>query len=56
MDFQIWCGPAMGAFNEWVKGSFLENPEERMVKVVSLNILIGAAVILRKMAFANTGS
>ena len=24
MDYQIWCGPAMGAFNEWVAGSFLE--------------------------------
>ncbi|MEO8000458.1 MAG: PfaD family polyunsaturated fatty acid/polyketide biosynthesis protein, partial [Arenimonas sp.] len=22
-DFQIWCGPAMGAFNRWVTGSFL---------------------------------
>ena len=20
---QIWCGPAMGAFNDWVRGSFL---------------------------------
>jgi trans-AT polyketide synthase/acyltransferase/oxidoreductase domain-containing protein len=24
MDYQIWCGPAMGAFNDWVRGSFLE--------------------------------
>ncbi|MFC1817240.1 PfaD family polyunsaturated fatty acid/polyketide biosynthesis protein, partial [Thermodesulfobacteriota bacterium] len=23
IDYQIWCGPSMGAFNEWVKGSFL---------------------------------
>ncbi len=23
MDYQIWCGPAMGAFNRWVRGSFL---------------------------------
>jgi len=21
-DYQIWCGPAMGAFNRWVQGSF----------------------------------
>jgi trans-AT polyketide synthase, acyltransferase and oxidoreductase domains len=20
IDYQIWCGPAMGAFNEWVQG------------------------------------
>ena len=26
-DFQIWCGPAMGAFNSWVRGSFLEKPD-----------------------------
>ena len=31
IDYQIWCGPAMGAFNGWVKGSFLEEPEERSV-------------------------
>ena len=26
LDYQIWCGPAMGAFNAWVRGSFLEPP------------------------------
>ena len=25
LDYQVWCGPAMGAFNEWAKGSFLEH-------------------------------
>ena len=29
MDYQIWCGPAMAAFNDWVRGSFLEQPENR---------------------------
>ncbi len=24
VDYQVWCGPAMGAFNEWAKGSHLE--------------------------------
>ena len=28
VDYQVWCGPAMGAFNEWTKGSFLEQPGE----------------------------
>jgi hypothetical protein len=37
----------MGAFNEWVKGSFLERPENRRVVTVALNILQGAAVLLR---------
>ena len=47
IDYQVWCGPAMGAFNEWVKGSFLERPENRRVVTVALNILYGAAVLLR---------
>jgi trans-AT polyketide synthase/acyltransferase/oxidoreductase domain-containing protein len=47
VDYQIWCGPAMGAFNEWVKGTFLENVAERRVASVALNLLHGAAVLLR---------
>jgi trans-AT polyketide synthase/acyltransferase/oxidoreductase domain-containing protein len=39
VDYQIWCGPAMAAFNDWVRGSFLE--------AVALNILYGAAVLTR---------
>jgi PfaD family protein len=47
MDYQIWCGPAMGAFNQWVKGSFLEKPENRKTVVVAMNLLCGAAVATR---------
>lgn len=47
VDYQVWCGPAMGAFNEWVKGSWLEAPANRTVTVVAQNILYGAAVIAR---------
>jgi trans-AT polyketide synthase/acyltransferase/oxidoreductase domain-containing protein len=47
LDYQVWCGPAMGAFNEWVKGSFLEQPRNRRVVTVAFNILYGAAVLLR---------
>ena len=47
IDYQVWCGPAMGAFNEWVAGSFLEAPERRTVATVALNILYGAAVLTR---------
>ncbi len=46
-DYQIWCGPAMGAFNEWVKGSFLEPVENRSVVQVGLNLLEGAAHVTR---------
>ncbi|MFO7578337.1 MAG: PfaD family polyunsaturated fatty acid/polyketide biosynthesis protein [Pelovirga sp.] len=47
IDYQIWCGPAMGAFNEWVRGSFLEPPGARRVVTVASNILFGAAVLQR---------
>ncbi len=47
IDFQIWCGPAIGAFNEWAKGSFLEKPENRKTVTVAMNLLLGAAILTR---------
>ena len=47
LDYQIWCGPAMGAFNAWTRGSFLEKPEARSAPQIALNLLEGAAVITR---------
>jgi trans-AT polyketide synthase, acyltransferase and oxidoreductase domains len=47
MDYQIWCGPAMGAFNAWVAGSFLEPVAHRTVEQIARNLLEGAAVITR---------
>ncbi|MBU1109448.1 MAG: PfaD family polyunsaturated fatty acid/polyketide biosynthesis protein [Candidatus Riflebacteria bacterium] len=47
LDFQIWCGAAMGAFNEWAKGSFFENQANRKAVDVSMNMLYGAALELR---------
>jgi trans-AT polyketide synthase/acyltransferase/oxidoreductase domain-containing protein len=47
IDYQIWCGPCIGAFNAWVKGSFLEKPQNRKSVNVALNLLLGASVITR---------
>lgn len=47
MDYQVWCGPAMGAFNDWAKGSYLELPENRRVVDVALHLLTGAAYLTR---------
>ena len=47
VDYQIWCGPAMGAFNEWTKGSWLAELAARNVATVALNILYGVTVIAR---------
>lgn len=55
IDYQIWCGPAMGAFNEWVKGSFLEPPENRRTTTVAMNLLYGAALISRLNSLKNQG-
>jgi trans-AT polyketide synthase, acyltransferase and oxidoreductase domains len=55
MDLQIWCGPAMGAFNAWVAGSFLEALEERTVAQIAFNMLEGAAVITRAQQLRSAG-
>jgi len=55
MDYQIWCGPAMGAFNEWVHGSPLEAVTERRVAVVAMNLLFGAAMQLRQQCWRAQG-
>ncbi|MEU5715847.1 PfaD family polyunsaturated fatty acid/polyketide biosynthesis protein [Streptomyces sp. NPDC020403] len=46
-DYQIWCGPAMGAFNRWVAGTFLADPAHRSAVQIALNLLEGAAVLTR---------
>ncbi|MEV7866732.1 PfaD family polyunsaturated fatty acid/polyketide biosynthesis protein [Streptomyces sp. NPDC088124] len=46
-DYQIWCGPAMGAFNRWAAGTFLAEPANRSVVQIALNLLEGAAVLTR---------
>ncbi|QEP41685.1 PfaD family polyunsaturated fatty acid/polyketide biosynthesis protein [Ectothiorhodospiraceae bacterium BW-2] len=47
LDYQIWCGPALGAFNRWVAGSFLEPLANRHIAQVALNLLEGAALYTR---------
>jgi PfaD family protein len=55
VDYQIWCGPAMGAFNAWVAGSFLEPAENRGVVQIALNLLEGAAVVTRAQQLRSFG-
>ena len=55
MDYQIWCGQAMGAFNAWVRGSFLEAPEQRGAVQIALNLLEGAAAITRAQQLRTYG-
>lgn len=55
IDYQIWCGPSIGAFNEWTQGSFLARPENRRVVTVAMNLLVGAAVVTRANWLSNQG-
>lgn len=54
-DYQVWCGPAMGAFNQWCRGTRLENPSERTVADVALQLLRGAAYLSRLQTLAALG-
>ncbi|MDX2199232.1 MAG: PfaD family polyunsaturated fatty acid/polyketide biosynthesis protein [Phycisphaerae bacterium] len=46
-DYQIWCGPAMGAFNDWTRGGPLALPENREVVTIAENLMAGAAKLTR---------
>jgi PfaD family protein len=55
MDYQVWCGPAMGAFNRWARGSFLADLGHRSAVQVALNLLEGAAVATRAQQMRSFG-
>ncbi|MGL4422266.1 MAG: PfaD family polyunsaturated fatty acid/polyketide biosynthesis protein [Gemmataceae bacterium] len=55
LDYQVWCGPAMGAFNEWARGSVLEGAAGRTIELVALNLLVGGCVMLRQAALRQAG-
>lgn len=45
-DYQVHCGSALGAFNQWVKGSSIESWRNRHVDEIGEKIIEGAAKIL----------
>lgn len=47
VDYQIWCGPSMGAFNSWVAGTYLQDPANRRVTEVAWHLMNGAAYLYR---------
>jgi trans-AT polyketide synthase, acyltransferase and oxidoreductase domains len=47
IDYQIWCGPAMGSFNNWVRGSYLADINNRRVVDLADQIMTGAAYLYR---------
>jgi PfaD family protein len=55
LDYQLWCGPAVGAFNHWVAGSFLASPQARTVAEIGWNLLEGATVVTRAQQLRAAG-
>jgi PfaD family protein len=54
-DYQLWAGPAVGAFNRWTRGTFLARPAERTVTQIALNLLEGACVVTRAQQARTAG-
>jgi trans-AT polyketide synthase/acyltransferase/oxidoreductase domain-containing protein len=50
LDYQIWCGPAMGAFNDWARGGPLEPLDQRGVVAIATALMEGACVEARRAA------
>lgn len=48
VDFQIHCGPALGAFNQWVKGTELESWKNRHADDIGLRLMEETASLLNQ--------
>ncbi len=48
VDYQVHCGPALGAFNQWVKGTPLESWKNRHVDEIAEKIMEEAAGLLNR--------
>jgi trans-AT polyketide synthase, acyltransferase and oxidoreductase domains len=55
MDYQVWCGPSMGTFNDWVRGTYMEKWDNRKVADVALQIMTGAAYQYRARSLEMQG-
>lgn len=55
VDFQVHCGPAQGAFNQWVAGSSLEAWQNRHADAIGLHLLEQTADLLNRRLSVFTG-
>jgi trans-AT polyketide synthase/acyltransferase/oxidoreductase domain-containing protein len=46
VDYQIHCGPALGAFNAWVQGTRLSDWRERHVDEIAERLMSATAELL----------
>ena len=54
VDYQIHTGPALGAFNQWVKGTAIEDWRHRHVDDMAERLMVGAAQLLNERVAAWT--
>jgi trans-AT polyketide synthase/acyltransferase/oxidoreductase domain-containing protein len=54
VDYQVHCGPALGAFNRWVRGTELESWRHRRVVDLAERIMQGTADLLDRRFAAFT--
>ena len=50
LDFQVWCGPAIGSFNDFIRGTYLDPAVSGVfhdVHEANLQILKGASFVRR---------
>lgn len=48
VNYQVQCGPALGAFNQWVKGTELEAWPQRHVETIGITLMQATAQYLRE--------
>lgn len=48
VDYQVYCGPALGAFNQWVKGTGLAAWQHRHVDEIAEKLMQGTAAFLNE--------
>lgn len=55
LDYQIWCGPSIGPFNDWTRNTYLAEPQNRYIADVALHIMAGSAYLARVQSLRNAG-
>ncbi len=56
VDYQVHCGPALGAFNQWVKGTELEDWRNRHVAEIGAKLMQETAALLNRRFAALSGN
>ena len=55
LDYQVWCGPSIGPFNDWTRGTYMAEPANRHVSDVAMHLMAGSAYLARIQALRGAG-